>query len=61
MPEELKASFYNITIGWGTATPVDYEVEAYSEEHAFQRALQEYGKNLKEQGLTLVAHKIADL
>lgn len=56
MPEEPVASFYAVQIG-----SEDYEVEAYSEEHAFQRALQEYGKKLKEQGLTLVAHKIADL
>ncbi len=43
--EKPKAQFYNVTLG-----PEEYEVEAYSEEHAFRRALEAYRLKLQEQG-----------
>ncbi len=58
MPEDLKPQpqFYNVTLG-----PEEYEVEAYSEEHAFRRALEAYRLKLQEQGLSVIVHKLGEL
>ena len=50
------AQFYFVALG-----NEEYEVEAFSEEQAWQRALAEHSRKLVEQGLTVLATKLADL